>query len=336
MKRLAGVSDEHVQLVSNSIVWDNSLSWDPAKYGDIEHIKRYRSIGIKVIALSIAFRNIEGIEIVVRRIAKLYDEIKKHADIVVLCKSVADIMRAKEEGKAAVFLSFQETIPFEENLTLIGFFYELGVRHASLAYNIRNSVGDGCAEPGNAGLSLFGRDVVREMNRVGMVVDGAHSGHRTTMEAMEICKAPFTFSHTNIHAIHPHYRNIKDDQIRACAKTGGVIGITGCGEYLGEIEPRAETMFKHIDYVAQMVGAQHVGIGFDYVKDYRGFYETAVIPRKNVWPLPPGGERQYCKFLEPEKLLDVVELLFQHGYEEEDVKGFLGENFLRLAKEAWK
>jgi membrane dipeptidase len=337
MKEPRAYSSEYIRsLISRSVVWDNNLSWDPVKYGDIDHIKRYLKTGIKVIGLSVAFRNIEGIEIVIRTIAKLYDEVKKHPDIVVLCKTVDDILETVAQNKAAVFLSFQETIPFEENLTLIGLWYELGVRYASLAYNIRNSVGDGCAEPGNAGLSLFGRDVIREMNRVGMIVDGAHSGHRTTMEAMEICEAPFMFSHTNIYAVHPHFRNIRDDQIKACAKTGGVIGITGCGEYMGEEEPRAETMFRHIDYVAHMVGPEHVGFGFDYVKTYKRFYDTAVIPRKNLWPLPPGGERRYCKFLDPEKLLDVVELMLKHGYTEKDIRCFLGDNFVRLARAAWK
>lgn len=324
------------QLAYNALIWDNSLSWDPSKYGDIEHIKRFKKIGIDVIGLSVAFRNIEGIGIVIRTIAKLYDEIKKYPHMVVLCKSVQDILTARDEKKVAVFLTFQETIPFEENLTLVGFFYELGVRHASLAYNIRNSVGDGCAEPGDAGLSLFGKLVVREMNRVGMIVDGAHAGHRTTMEAMEISEAPFTFSHTNVYAIHPHFRNVRDDQIKACAKTGGVIGITGYGEYVGEIAPKPETFFKHVDYIAQMVGVEHVGIGLDYVRNYKNFFDTAVIPRQNLWPLPPGGKRKYCKFLEPEKLLDVIELLVKHGYSERDIKCFLGENFVRMAKKTWK
>lgn len=330
-------SKENLQkLISKALVWDNSLSWDPVKYGDIEHIKRYKKIGIDVIGLSVAFRNIEGIAIVVRTIARLYDEINKNSDIVLLCKTVNEIFEAKRKGKTAVFLTFQETIPFEENLTLIGLFYELGVRHASLAYNIRNSVGDGCAEPGNAGLSLFGRDVVKEMNRVGMIVDGAHAGHRTTMEAMEICEAPFTFSHTNVYAIHPHFRNVRDDQIIACAKTGGVIGITGYGEYIGEEKPKPETYFKHVDYISQLVGIEHVGIAFDYVLNYKLFYDTAVIPRKNVWPLPPGGKRKFFKFLEPEKLLDVIELMFKHGYSEKDINCFLGENFVRMAKKSWK
>lgn len=321
---------------SDALVWDNNLSWSVGGYGDADHILQFKDAGVDVIALSVAFRDIEGIDKTFRAIASVFAEVRKHVDKIKVCKTVDDIKASKDEGKAAVFMTFQETIPFEENLDLIELYYNIGIRQALLAYNIRNSVGDGCAEASNAGLSNFGKLVIKEMNRVGMIVDGAHSGYKTTMEAIELCETPFVFSHTNVYEIHPHYRNVGDDQIKACAQTGGVIGITGCGEYMGEVHPNSESIFKQVDYIVQLVGAQHVGIALDYVRNPAYFFETGVIPFPHRWPLPPGGKRGVTDFLGPELLIDVVELMFAHGYNEDDIRGVLGENFFRVAKEVWK
>lgn len=324
------------KLYADALVWDENLSWQVGGYGDADHILQYRKAGVDVIGVSVAFRDIEGIDKVFRSIATVFAETKKHAATMKVVKTVDEIMACKAEGKAAVFMSFQETIPFEENLDLIQLYYNVGIKHALLAYNTRNSVADGCAEESNAGLSNFGKLVVREMNRVGMIVDGAHSGYRSTMEAMQLSQAPFIFSHTNVHALYPHYRNVRDDQIKACAETGGVIGITGSGDYMGEVHPTPESIFRHADYVAQLVGAQHVGVGLDYVRTPSYFFETGVWPFPHRWPPPPNGKREVYDFLGPEALPEVVCLMKAHGYSDADVRGYLGENFMRVARAVWK
>ena len=336
MARTNEDQDALKKLYEDSLVWDDNLSWQVGGYGDADHILQYSRAGVDVIALSVAFRDIEGIEKTFRAIATVFAEVRKHPNEIKICKSVNDILLAKKEGKAAVFMTFQETIPFEENLDLIELYYNVGIRQALLAYNTRNSVGDGCAETSDAGLSNFGRMVIGEMNRVGMIVDGAHSGYRTTLEAMEVSNAPFIFSHTNVHALYPHYRNVRDDQIKLCSQTGGVIGITGSGDYMGEVHPTSESIFRHVDYVAQLVGGDHVGIGLDYVRNPKFFFETGVFPFPHRWPMPPNGKREITDFMGPECLLDVVTLMSQHGYSETDIHGFLGENFLRVARRVWK
>ena len=122
--------------------------------------------------------------------------------------------RQMNQAKLALTFNLQETNPLDGNLDMIDVYYELGVRHMLLAYNQKNRVGDGCAERTDSGLSRFGVRVIQEMNRVGMLVDGTHSGYKTTMEAMEVCSVPFIFSHCNAWQVVPHYRNIKDDQIK--------------------------------------------------------------------------------------------------------------------------
>jgi membrane dipeptidase len=288
---------------------------------------------VDVISLSVAFREIQGAGFILKRIAGLKAAIGQHANMV-LCKTVDDILQAKSEKKIALILNFQETLPFEDDVNLIQVFYELGVRHALLAYNIQNHVGGGCAESTDGGLTRFGRKVVREMNRVGMIVDGSHSGYKTTMEAMEMCEGPFIFSHANAHTLFPHYRNIKDDQIKACARSGGVIGINGVGEFMDDVDATSESMFRHADYIVQLVGPEHIGIGLDFVLDYEKFWRS-IMPETDKWPALAGRTRVVTRYARPEQLVEVAELMFKRGYKENDVKGFLGENFLRVARQVW-
>lgn len=323
-------------LYQDALVWDDNLSWDIHGYGDAEHLLWYKQLGVNVVALSVFFRDIEGIAKTFRAIASVFADCKKHPNEIMIVNSATDIMQAKAEGKIAVFMTFQETLPFEENLDLIQLYYNIGVKHALLAYNTRNSVADGCAEPTNAGLSNFGRMVIKEMNNVGMIVDGAHSGYQSTMEAMELSTAPFIFSHANVYDIYPHYRNVRDDQIKACAETGGVIGITGFGDYMGEVHPNAESIFRHVDYVAQLVGAEYVGFGLDYVKTPEFFYNTGLFPVPHRWPVTPSGKHEVHDFLGPDSIYGVLELMNNHGYSEADMRNVLGENFLRVAKDVWK
>jgi membrane dipeptidase len=173
------------------------------------------------------------------------------------------------------------------------------------------------------------------MNRVGMIVDGTHTGHRTTMDAMEVSTAPFIFSHSNAYGVFPHYRNIKDDQIKACAKSGGVIGVNGLGEFLGDDAASSKAMFKHVDYIANLVGPTHVGFGTDYVLDVDGFWEWVKV-NPFMWPENEGYVRQFSKFSQPGQLLEVVELMLAAGYADNDIESILGGNIKRVCEAVWK
>ena len=249
-----------------------------------------------------------------------------------LAETVDDIEAAKAEGKLAVGFHFQETNPLEGSLAMIELYYQLGIRHMLLAYNQKNRVGDGCAEETDAALSRFGVSVVREMNRVGMMVDGSHSGHRTTLHAMEISSAPFVFSHANAHALHPHYRNIRDDQIKACAETNGVIGVNGCGCFLGDAEASTEAIFRHVDYMVNLVGPKHVGIALDYTLPDPDWTWDKVDP--DAWP--PSEASIDARDAGPEQLPELTHLMLDHGYGEEVVRDILGRNFRRVAREVWR
>src|SRR3972149_5759748 len=151
------------------------------------------------------------------------------------------------EGGLRVILPSQNATPFGFALDLVAELYAAGLRMSGLAYNVRSLAADGCIEESNAGLSRFGRRVVAEMNRVGMIVDGSHVGVRSTLEAMDVTEAPFVFSHNGCAAIREHPRNLTDEQLRRCAETGGVIGILAIPMFLnGELAAPFEAFLEHL------------------------------------------------------------------------------------------
>jgi membrane dipeptidase len=173
------------------------------------------------------------------------------------------------------------------------------------------------------------------MNRVGMLVDGTHTGYRTTMDAMEVATAPFIFSHCNAWSVFPHYRNIRDDQIKACAASGGVIGVNGLGEFLDDPHATSQSIFRHIDHMVNLVGPAHVGIGLDYVKDTARFWDW-LRENPDMWLEIDGKPHADTAFDQPEQIAELCELMLAHQYAEDYIHAILGGNFTRVAREVWK
>lgn len=330
------VSEKALSLFRDNLVWDDLLPWiRDYNMDEIDTLlPRFQRVGVNFFSLSLAGGTgvSSSIDSVMRRIGRVTREIQERSDWLVLARSVKDIRQAKADNKLAVNFNFQETLPFDNCLDMIQVYYDLGVRQTLLAYNQKNLVGDGCAEKGDGGLSTFGVEVVKEMNRVGMLVDGSHSGYRTTMEAMELCDGPFVFSHSNPDAVHPHYRNIKDDQIKACVATGGVIGINGVGGFVGDVNASTESIFRCLDYIVQLVGAKYVGLGFDYVGDP----EAAFKNRQKASLAWPGGKKVRHNYATPEQMVALVQVMLDHGYPDDAIVGILGENWANVCEVVWK
>lgn len=250
----------------------------------------------------------------------------------VLVQGAEDVRRAKAEGKLGLGLSFQGTNPFQGNLHMVELYKRLGITHALLAYNQRNRVADGCHERTDSPLSLFGQTLVREMNRVGMVVDVTHTGYRSAMDALELTTRPAIFSHSSPR-LHDHDRNIRDDQIKACAGTGGVIGLTGVGLFMSEggMDIGAGIIVRHIDHVVQLVGARHAGLGLDYVHDVPGM--MGLIAAKPETYEDPSYQVPEIAFASPAIIPEIAEQLLRMNYPEADVRGILGDNFMRVFAE---
>ena len=256
-----------------------------------------------------------------------------------LATDTADIRAAKRDGKLAVVLHFQGTCPFEYDPDLVEVYYRLGVRVVQLAYNVRSPAADGCEEPGNAGLSRFGRQLVAELNRVGIVVDVSHTGHASSMEAVEAATAPVIASHSNAAAVHPSRRNLADDLIRAIAGSGGVIGVNGFPAFVADAAtPTLDQYIDHMAYIAELVGPDHVGIGLDYTGRNPPLAEYEQLVADGHWSresYPPPPWHYPSGLSDASGLPNLTQRLLQRGFSARDVRGILGENWLRVFDAVW-
>jgi membrane dipeptidase len=323
------ISQKAKQLHQQALVWDAHACFPLNPIGDLSHLKRYKDSGVSFVSINIGM-DMDPLENIIQILAGYRRYIKSHPDEFVLALSVADIQEAMHSDKLAVAFDLEGSDPLAHNLNLVSFYYDLGVRQMLLAYNSDNHASGGCLE-GKIGLTDFGRQVIQEMNRVGMVVDASHMSYKATMETFETSTSPVIFSHSNPKRMRDHVRNISDEQIIACAKTGGVIGINGIGDFLGDT--RSQTVVEHVEYIIDLVGPEHVGLGLDYTIDKQELIEYL---QKHPDRFPPDTIHNFVAFVEPEQFPKITELLLARGHNEAAIRGILGENFLRVAKKVWK
>lgn len=261
-----------------------------------------------------------------------------------------DIIQAKKDNRHVLYFSGngvplpQEWISVEEELRYISVFFQLGIRMMHLTYNRRNVIGDGCAEKANGGLSDFGRSVVKEMNRVGVIVDIAHSGWQTSLEAAQLSQKPMVASHSTVASVNHHIRAKPDQVIRAIADTGGYIGICCIPRFLGGTGDIA-SMMKHIDYVVKKFGSEHVAIGTDI--SYTSMF--AAEENRKISALRQGGRTRWealwpeDDFKENAGMVNSMSWtnwplftvgMVQMGYSDDVIQKILSGNSLRVAKAA--
>ncbi|AEV68414.1 dipeptidase [Acetivibrio clariflavus] len=246
-------------------------------------------------------------------IDRFYSELEIYKDDIMLCCNYNDIETALSQGKIAAMLSIEGGEALQGDLGALRNFYRLGVRSVCLTWNYRNEIADGVKdEETGGGLTPFGRQLVAEMNRLGMLVDLSHISQRGFWDVMATTSKPVIVSHSNARKICSHPRNLYDDQILAVAKNGGVIGINFYPEFLND-EGKAfvKDIIKHIEHIVSLAGPDHIGIGADF----------------------DGIEKTPEDIKGIENISIVFEEMAKLNYSDEIIRKFASENFLRLVKD---
>lgn len=268
-----------------------------------------------------------------------------HPDTFIAIRSGADLSRAHRERKVGLIYGFQDSSPIGEDLDRVDMFRKQGVRVVQLTHNKRNLVGDGCMEPGNAGLSEYGHAVIEKLNASRVLVDLSHGGRRTIRDGIAASKASVTMSHVGCAALADVPRNVTDEALRAMADRGGVAGILFWPYLTKQAQPTATDVIRHIEHAIDVCGEDHVGIGTDatasavnrtpeFEKDNRELMERLIqegifVPRSpELYLFIP--ELNHARRFET-----LGALLSKRGHSDARIAKVLGGNFARVMSEVW-
>ena len=226
-------------------------------------------------------------------------------------------------------LSFEGGRPLENRLEHLRNFYQLGLRAMQITWNLRNELADGVKEERTGGgLSEFGVAVVKEMDRLGMVIDLAHISRAGWFDVLKVASGPVCCSHSNCKNVFHHFRTVDDEQIKALAQTGGVMGINAIATMVAT-EPTLDKLVDHISHIADLVGIDHVGLGLDFVKD-----DGPLFPEDEIFGV--GQNRLIPDFENEDDLINITDCMVRRGFAETDISKVLGGNFLRVLRQVLK
>jgi membrane dipeptidase len=259
----------------------------------------------------------------------VHEELAESPDHLRLVLDPDDLTKARADGKVGIVLGCEGAEPITD-LSLLRSYHRLGLRVLTLTWHQRNAVGDGVSEPSRSGLSHFGRSVVAEANRLGIVLDVSHAGSATLRDTLEASSVPVVASHSNARALCDHERNLTDEEIRAVAASGGLVGVTFLGRFVAAEAPTIEHVLDHIDHVVGVVGSEHLAFGSDYTT---GGADLIIGSRRVAGPDQPVDHPTipYAAGIEtyPE-LPALTRGLLDRGHDDESVRRLLGENFVRV------
>ncbi|WP_240371884.1 dipeptidase [Brevibacterium zhoupengii] len=315
------------QLYKSSIIIDGCA---PVLLQDILEWKRFYESGVTAIFSTVTTS--DDAPETVSRISQFLRLIDQNPDKLRLVSEVGDFHAAKSNGQLGLVFQFQNARPIGRDLGMLDVYRRLGVQVIQLTYNYRNQLGDGCLEANDAGLSKFGLDAVDRMNDLGILVDLSHTGERTTLDAMEKSTKPDVFSHANAKAVYDHPRNLTDTQIKAVAEKNGLVGVNAFPGFINDQpRPTVEDLIKHLDYMVNLVGIDHVALGVDFFHD-SGWLTNIELGNwtKKDWPAPP-----WHYPLDGANTVDFVRALLEVGYQASDVEKIMGVNFMRVLSEVW-
>jgi len=299
--------------------------------------RQMRQGGLNAVHVTIAYH--ENFRETVLNIEAWNRWFERHDDLIFHGQWASDLEVARETGRTAIFFGFQNPSPIEDDIGLVEVLHKLGARFMQLSYNNQSLLATGCYEAEDPGITRMGRQVIAEMNRVGMVVDMSHSADRSTLEAIEISSRPIAITHANPHRWAPALRNKKDEVIRALAQSGGMLGFSLYPHHLkGKSDCTLESFCRMIADMAEMVGPQHLGIGSDLCQDQpdsvvnwmRTGRWTKEIDYGEGSAAAPGFPPMPGWFKDNRDFGNLEAGLEQVGFSQAEVDGILGMNWHRF------
>ncbi|MFD2445525.1 dipeptidase [Bacillus sp. CGMCC 1.16607] len=300
---------------------------------ETDYLPRFKAGGIHVIVAAVFvdghFVNHTALQTALGQISGLFEEVSESSDKLMICLNANDMRKAYESGKIGFLLSLEGAEPLGTDLSLLRIFYELGVRNLGLVWSRRNQVGEGShfqpiREGRKGGITSFGIKVIEEAEKLGITVDVSHLNDEGFLDVLEFSKRPIIASHSNARSLCPTMRNLTDIQMKAIASKNGVIGINAVSMLVADSdkECKIEKLANHVDYMKDMVGIEHIGIGLDLCDDFMKYVspEDLLKMPRNPFDIIQ-GHQNFPKFIEE---------LLKRGYKENELSLLLGLNFLRV------
>lgn len=321
------------QMCAQSFIWDAHAGIFPDPKINLNLLDAWRKNSVDYVSINVGF-DVMDWQQTIKTLAAYRNWVLANDDRFILVNKIDDVENAKKEGKLAVSFDIEGMNALNGDINMVGLYHRLGVRQMLFAYNLNNEAAGGCHDD-DIGLTSFGKAIVEEMNRIGIVIDCSHTSFKTTMDIMSHTSKPVVFSHSNPTTIWKHQRNITDEQIKACTETGGVVGVNGMGIFLGDNDISTDTILRHLCYLSDLVGTEHVGFGFDYSPQIDIDVGDILASRPDFWPAGNSYDTPGINHAGPAQFIEICAGLTDHGFSISDIKGMLGENFKRVATIVW-
>ena len=298
-----------------------------------------RSAGLDAVHVTIVYHeDFDELQLEIKKWEKLFQE---NSDLIFLGKNFQDIDKANKENKTAIFFGFQNCSPIEDDINLVEKVHQLGCRFMQLTYNNQSLLATGCYEKVDSGVTNFGREVIREMNRVGLVVDMSHSAEKSTLDAIELSEKPIAITHANPSFWHPAKRNKSSDLLKILSDSGGMLGLSLYPHHLKDnTNCTLDSFCEMVAKIAEIMNVNKIGIGSDLCLDHP---DTVVEWMRNgSWSKSknygegsknkPGFPKQPDWFLDARGFSNIEKGLKKAGFSDTETHGILGNNWYNFYK----
>ncbi|MGB3389131.1 MAG: membrane dipeptidase [Pseudaminobacter sp.] len=297
-----------------------------------EVFRDLRAGGVDAIHTTVSYH--EDFRETVNNIARWNQRFEAYPDLIFAGRTAQDVRRAQTEGRTAVFFGLQNCSPIEDDIGLVEVLHALGVRFMQLSYNNQSLLATGCYEANDPGITRMGREVIAEMNRLGMVIDMSHSATRSTLEAIELSRRPIAITHANPHDWHAVPRNKPVEVLNALAETGGMLGFSLYPHHLRNGSACGLDAFcDMVAHTAEIMGVGNIGIGSDLCQNQPD--EVVQWMRRGRWTKEPQAERAVFPpqpewFRSNRDFGNIAAGLARVGFSQDDIDAVMGENWLRF------